>query len=80
MEPSTSGTASGYKKLFLTDRQKPPEIILEIQHDQTLLSNWMIGCMYNNADGGWSSMVPTQNLVDIYELDNGSTKEDAGNY
>ena len=80
LEPSTSGTASGYKKLFLTDGQKSPEIILAIQHDQTLLSNWMIGSMYNNADGGWSSMVPTQNLVDIYEMDNGLTKEEAGNY
>lgn len=40
----------------------------------------MIGSMYNNADGGWSSMVPTQNLVDIYEMDNGLTKEEAGNY
>lgn len=38
----------------------------------------MIATMYNDADGGWSSMVPTQNLVDAYEMNNGLTKEEAG--
>ena len=38
----------------------------------------MIATMYNNGDGGWSSMVPTQNLIDTYEMSNGLTKEEAG--
>ena len=40
----------------------------------------VIGQMYNNDDAGWSSIVPTQNLVDMYEMDNGLTKEEATGY
>ena len=36
--------------------------------------------MYNNGDGGWSSIVPTQNLVDMYEMADGLTKEESANY
>ena len=36
--------------------------------------------MYNNGDGGWSSIVPTQNLVDMYEMDNGLTIDEVGDY
>ena len=39
-----------------------------------------IGQMYNNGDGGWSSIVPTQNLVDTYEMADGLTKEESGSY
>lgn len=79
LEPSTGDEpASGYKKLFLIEGQNSQEIILSIQHDQVYSSNWMIATMYNNSDGGWSSMVPTQNLVDMYEMNTGLTKEEAG--
>ncbi len=78
LEPSEPNTASGYQKLFLIEGQSSNEIILSIAHDQVQLSNGYIATMYNNADGGWSSMVPTQNLVDMYEMDNGLTKEEAG--
>lgn len=79
LEPSTGDEpASGYKRLFLIEGQSSPEIILSIQHDQVYSSNWMIAVRYNNSDGGWSSMVPTQNLVDMYEMNTGLTKEEAG--
>lgn len=79
LEPSTGDEpALGYKKLFLIEGQNSQEIILSIQHDQVYSSNWMIATMYNNSDGGWSSMVPTQNLVDMYEMNTGLTKEEAG--
>ncbi len=68
-----------YKKLFLTEGQGSKEVILAIQHDQNLISNWIIGALYNNADNGWSSSVPTQNLVNMYEMETGLTKEEAGN-
>lgn len=32
--------------------------------------------LYNNGVGGWSSSVPTKNLVDAYETINGLTKEE----
>ena len=67
-----------YENLFTLAGQNSKEIIASVQHDENLYSNWMIATMYNNADGGWSSMVPTQNLVDTYEMRNGLTKEEAG--
>lgn len=67
-----------FENLFLVAGQGSKEIIASVQRDENLYSNWMIGTMYNNADGGWSSMVPTQNLVDAYEMSNGLTKEESG--
>lgn len=67
-----------YENLFTLAGQNSKEIIASVQHDENLYSNWTIATMYNNADGGWSSMVPTQNLVDSYEMSNGLTKEEAG--
>lgn len=34
--------------------------------------------MYNNGDGGWSSIVPTYQLVDTYEMKSGLTIDEAG--
>ncbi len=67
-----------FDNLFTVAGQGSKEIIAAFQRDENLYDNWMIGTMYNNADGGWSSMVPTQNLVDAYEMSNGLTKEEAG--
>lgn len=56
------------------------EIIASAQHVENLYEMWTIATMYNNGDGGWSSMVPTKNLLDAFEMDNGLTKEEAGDY
>ena len=66
--------------VFSLSGKDSEEIIASAQYVESLYSNWMIAIMYNNADGGWSSMVPTWNLVDAYEMDNGLTKEEAGDY
>lgn len=67
-----------YANLFTVAGQGSKEIIMAVQHDENLYSDWMVATMYNNADGGWSSMVPTQNLIDAYEMSNGLTKDEAG--
>ncbi len=67
-----------FENLFMIAGQNSKEIIAAVQHDENLYSNWTIATMYNNGDGGWSSMVPTQNLIDTYEMSNGLTKEEAG--
>lgn len=67
-----------FENIFTVAGQNSKEIIAAIQHDSNLYSHWLIATMYNNADGGWSSMVPTQNLIDTYEMSNGMTKEEAG--
>lgn len=67
-----------YENLFMVSGQNSKEIIAAVQHDENLYTDGMVGTMYNNADGGWSSMVPSKNLVDAYEMSNGLTKEEAG--
>ena len=78
LEPSTPGTASGYEKLFRLNGKNSKEIIFAVQHDQTVLSSYIAILLNNNGSGGWSSIVPTQNLVDMYEMNNGLTKDENG--
>lgn len=69
-----------YALLFRLAGKDSKEIIASVQHIEYFYGNEWIGTMYNNTDGGWSSMVPSWNLVDSYEMDNGLTKEEAGAY
>lgn len=69
-----------YANIFTVAGQGSKEIIASVQYIENLKTLYTIGQMYPNADGGWSSIVPTQNLVDTYEMDNGLTKEEAGDY
>lgn len=69
-----------YANIFAVAGQGSKEIIASVQYIENLKTLYTIGQMYPNADGGWSSIVPTQNLVDTYEMDNGLTKEEAGDY
>ncbi len=67
-----------YANVFTVAGQSSPEIILACQNITGTYSLYTIGQLYNNGDGGWSSVVPTQNLIDDYEMSNGLTKEEAG--
>lgn len=69
-----------YAELFTLKGKSSNEIILSVQYLENLQGLGVIGQMYNNADGGWSSIVPTQNLVDMYEMKDGSTKEESDIY
>jgi len=66
-----------YANLFKVSGQGSDEIILAIQYIDNTRELGVIGQMYNNADGGWSSIVPTQNLIDAYEMNDGLTKEES---
>lgn len=68
---------SDYANLFNVAGQDSKEIIVAIQYLTGTYANWVIGTMYNNGLGGWSSIVPTQNLVDSYEMKDGLTKEES---
>ncbi len=67
-----------YSNLFKVSGQDSKEIILAIQYVTNTKSLYTIGQMYNNGDGGWSSIVPTENLIDEYEMSNGLTKDEDG--
>lgn len=69
-----------YTNLFNVGGVDSKEIILADQHVENLTGLWTIGQMYNNVDNGWSSIVPTQNLVDMYEMEDGLTKEESKGY
>lgn len=69
-----------YANVFTVAGQGSKEIILASQYDDALRNMRTVGQMYNNGNGGWSSMVPTQNLVDMYEMEDGLTKEESGDY
>lgn len=69
-----------YSNLFKVAGQDSKEIILAVQYVNSTLELGTIGQMYNNGDGGWSSIVPTQNLVDTYEMEDGLTKEESASY
>lgn len=69
-----------YNNLFKVAGQDSKEIILAVQYVNSTLELGVIGQMYNNGEGGWSSIVPTQNLVDTYEMVDGLTKEESTSY
>lgn len=69
---------SDYQKLFQVAGQDSKEIILAVQYILNTYELGTIGQMYNNGDGGWSSIVPTYNLVDTYEMANGKTIDEEG--
>lgn len=63
-----------YQDLFRIQNQlSNPEIIAAAQYVENPSSsaNGVLGVMPSNASGGWSSIDPTQNLVDAYDMDNG---------
>lgn len=72
--------AEGYSKLFQLAGQDSQEIILAVQYITPTKALGVIGQMYNNGDGGWSSIVPTYQLVDTYEMKNGLTIEEDRSY
>ena len=68
-----------YQKLFTVDGQDSPEIIAAVQYLNTVKPlDTAIGSMFNNAVGGWSSIVPTANLVNLYEMKTGLTTDETG--
>ena len=69
---------SDYSNLFKLTGLDSKEIIISDQRIANTYGLGVIGQMYNNDDTGWSSIVPTQNLVDMYEMSNGLTKDEAG--
>lgn len=69
---------SDYSNIFTVSGQSSSEIILAVQYIVNTYSLYTVGQMYNNAEGGWSSMVPTYNLIDTYEMANGMTIDEDG--
>lgn len=69
---------ANYADLFKISNKSSKEIILATQYIPNTKVLGVIGQMYNNSSGGWSSIVPTQNLVDMYEMKTGLVKSETG--
>lgn len=53
------------------------EIICAMQHVKDTYAFDNTVRLFNNQDGGWASFVPTQDLVDMFEMSNGKTIDEA---
>ncbi|WP_027125952.1 RagB/SusD family nutrient uptake outer membrane protein [Gelidibacter mesophilus] len=79
---STAKSISGYalnatfEGLFDPANEQNEEVILSIQHTADNYSLDFTPFMPNGL-GGWSSVVPTQSLVDAFEMANGKTIQEA---
>ncbi len=67
-----------YATLFNPDNEQNEEVILSVQYTPDLYSLDYTPFLPNGS-GGWSSVVPTQQLVDSYEMANGLTIAEALN-
>lgn len=67
-----------YQELFSLQGRDSKEIICSMQHIPTTYAFGNTIRLFNNQDGGWASFVPTQNLVDMYEMSNGLMPEEEG--
>jgi hypothetical protein len=56
-----------YVNLFRIGYEASPEDILDVQYLENTHPNGTLGVMVPNSLGGWSSINPTQSLVDNYE-------------
>ena len=65
-----------YEESFLLANQNNSEMILTVENTENTHS-FNFTAFLSNSSGGWSSVVPTQLLVDSYEMADGSTIEEA---
>ena len=63
-------------ELFSLKGQTSDEIIYAMQHVITTFPFSNMVRMFNNEDGGWATFAPTQNLVDMFEMNNGKLIND----
>ncbi len=67
-----------FLKIFSMAGQSSKEIICTYEHVKTTSAFTDVIRFYNNADGGWASCVPTQNMVDMFEMADGKQITEAG--
>ena len=71
---------ASYVDLFTEDYEDNSEVIFDVQYIENDFSNWLQGAFAPVKDGGWSSVTPTQSLVDAYECIDGNTIFDSPLY
>lgn len=69
-----------YANLFEEANENNPEVISDIQYVANVQGYTSLGIMLPNSLGGWSSIVPTQSLVDAYETTDGEPISTSASY
>lgn len=69
-----------YAGIFEEANKGNSEVISDIQYIEKTFGYTDLGIMIPNSLGGWSSIVPTQKLVDAYETIDGETIEESATY
>jgi hypothetical protein len=67
---------SSYQDLFRIQKENNSEVILDVQYKENDFANGNLGVMLSSSMGGYSSIDPTQALIDDYEMENGKTISD----
>lgn len=71
---------SDYAGIFEEANENNKEVISDIQYIENVHGYGSLGIMLPNSMGGWSSIVPTQNLVDAYETLDGEPIAQSSTY
>jgi len=69
-----------YAEMFRPKNANNQEVILDVQYLLNTNSAWVLIALAPNSSGGWSSIAPTQSLVDTYETINGKTIQNDPTY
>lgn len=56
---------------FRIKNENNSEVILDVQYMENIVPNEWLGIMPSGGYGGWGSVVPSQSLVDAFEMANG---------
>lgn len=78
--PFTYSLYPDYTELFRPANANNPEVILDVQNLKDDNATWVLLALAPNSQGGWSSIAPTQQLVDAYETTNGKTIQEDASY
>lgn len=68
-----------YADVFNVNKRSNEHIAVH-SYDKTQSTLYTLGQFFNNGEGGWSSVVPTQALVDQYLMTDGLPKEESPLY
>ena len=69
-----------YEQSFLKANQYNSEVIMSFEHNKAGGFGMWVAEFFPNAYGGWSSIVPTQSMLNAYETKNGLTIEEDPTY
>lgn len=67
-----------FLRMFSIDGQSSREIIYAMQYVPVTYPFANTIRLFNNQDGGWATMVPTENLVNMFEMSNGLMPSESG--